>query len=166
MASQTQTLRPLNTRDMIAIFGVSHMTLLHWRNPVEGVEHRKSPLPFTIKGRNVTFSAPRIKAWAEKNDVEMKKDPLVIASKPLPLKRQGEAMRKIMDREVRRVQAKKATPKKAGPKKLLSKRAPTKALNENNPLPRLRKEDRPAANSGKRNEKIVPLLKHLGIRSK
>lgn len=155
MATQTQALRPLNTRDMLAIFGVSHMTLLHWRNPVEGVEHRKTPMPFTIKGRSVTFAAPRIKTWAEKNGVEMKKDPLVLASKPLPLKRQGETMRKIMDREVRSVQAKKAAPKKVAAKKATPKRAAPKAPNEN----------RPAAHSGKkRSAKIVPLLKHLGIR--
>lgn len=79
MAS-TKTTRPLTTRDLLAIFGVTHMTLLNWRNPPEGVAHRKAPLPFTQKGRSITFSAIRVKAWATKHKIELLRDPVAVAS--------------------------------------------------------------------------------------
>lgn len=69
--------KPLTTKDLVLIFGVTPMTILNWRKAEEG--SRKKPLPCKIKGRSVEFNAFRVKAWANSNGVPMEHDPLDVA---------------------------------------------------------------------------------------
>lgn len=78
-----KTLPRLTMAHLVTVFGVSHITIINWKNPKEGVAHRKEPLP-SFKDEQtgrVTYNARAVAAWAKKNDVPMKKDPVAIAEK-------------------------------------------------------------------------------------
>lgn len=78
--STASRLPRLKMWDLVAIFGVSHMSILNWKQPKDGVEHRKTPLPFHKDADgHVTYTAPAIVAWAKKNGVETVKDPIKYA---------------------------------------------------------------------------------------
>lgn len=164
MAKAETTTRKLTTRDMLAIFGVTHMTLLYWRNPPEGVEHRKTPLPFIQKGRLISFDAKRIKAWGTKNGMEMKYDPEEVAKGPemKPGKRKPAAKRLTAKKAGRMMRGIDAEAKRAIAKKAAKKRPTIASLKGKVPVPgRIgarsekanKSEDRPAAQS----DKIVTL---------
>lgn len=115
-------MKALTNADLVRIFDVTPMTIYNWR--MADPEHaRKSPLPSTVKGREVTFNAIRIKAWATKNDVPMKLDPVdiaeggsgIIRKKPgpkphehLPVYVRGAAFRKMAARDVAAIADKKS----------------------------------------------------------
>lgn len=73
-----KTAKQLTTKDLLVIFGVSHMTTHHWRNGSE----TKTPLPVvdTQGSRTVLFDAKKVKAWAKKNELAMLADPEVVAA--------------------------------------------------------------------------------------
>ena len=76
------TPKTLSTKDVIAGFGVGHMTVYNWR---KGSTSRK-PLPVITgdKGR-VSFSVDAVKAWAKEHGVKFTVPAIVSwASKPGP----------------------------------------------------------------------------------
>lgn len=82
-AKTTTRLPRLTMPDLVKVFRVSHITIINWKNPKEGIEHRKDPLPHfkdDATGR-VTYNAKAVRAWALKHDVAMHVDPMVIAEK-------------------------------------------------------------------------------------
>lgn len=104
---KTEALPKLKMPDLVAIFAVSHITIINWKNPKEGVEHRKTPLPShkDSHGR-VTYTATAVKRWADKNEVPMKVDALVYA-----------------ERLARKQAGKSTTAPKPGPKPAVKKAA-------------------------------------------
>lgn len=62
----------LNNADMQKLFGVSYMSILHWRKGTP----RKTPLPHTVDKKGSPAYAPKaVASWAKKNGVEMTCEP-------------------------------------------------------------------------------------------
>lgn len=55
----------LTTKDVVAAFGVTPMTVTNWR---AGTPTR-TKLPFTKRGRAVSYQPDKVRGWAEKNGV-------------------------------------------------------------------------------------------------
>lgn len=79
----TTKLPRLRMPDMIRIFPVSHITIINWKNPKEGVEHRKDPLPHRKDPETgaVDYNARDVKRWADKFEVPYKIDPVAYAER-------------------------------------------------------------------------------------
>ena len=88
--------KPLTTKDLVLIFGVTPMTILNWRKPGEG--SRKKPLPFTTRGVSVEFSPIRVKAWANSHGLPMVHDPLDVAEGTHLTKAKPGPKPKVIDR--------------------------------------------------------------------
>ncbi len=63
----------LTTKDLLAAFGVTPMTIANWR---AGTPTR-TPLPYEKQGRAVNYRSDRIQKWADKNGVPIP-DPLAL----------------------------------------------------------------------------------------
>lgn len=63
----------LTTKDLLAAFGVTPMTIANWR---KGTPTR-TPLPSEKQGRSVNYRRDRIERWADKNGVPLL-DPLAL----------------------------------------------------------------------------------------
>jgi len=73
MASAT-----LTTKQVMALAGVSHVTVYLWRQGTP----TKDPLPTATpmsNPRNVVFLPRTLRAWAKKHGVELKCDPVALA---------------------------------------------------------------------------------------
>jgi predicted DNA-binding transcriptional regulator AlpA len=57
--------KTLTTKQLMAGFGVSDMTVFTWRKGTA----TKEPIPHTVDGRSVTFPVSEVKAWAKKHGV-------------------------------------------------------------------------------------------------
>lgn len=114
MATPSQV---LTTAQVKQIAGVSHMAIYHWR---QGTSTR-DPLP-TVAGptpRNVAFKPQALKSWAKKHGVELKHDPVAVASGAVKLK-------PVKPAEKKAVKAAKPAAKKAA--KAVKKAAPAKRV--------------------------------------
>lgn len=99
----------LNTKQVMALAGVSHMAVYQWRQGSE----KRDPLP-TVAGetpRSVAFKPRDLKAWAKRCGIELVADPVAVAS--------GEVVLELPKKAVKT--AKKAA-KKAGTAKATKKR--------------------------------------------
>jgi hypothetical protein len=74
----------LTTKQVMAIAGVSHMTVYVWR----GGSATKEPLPAWQGSRvgSVEFNPHQLKSWAKKHGVELKHDPVEVANGTVKLK--------------------------------------------------------------------------------
>lgn len=68
----------LNTKQVMALAGVSHMTVYQWRAGTK----TKDPLPSYEGERpgSVEFKPGELKSWARKHGVELRADPVAVAS--------------------------------------------------------------------------------------
>lgn len=58
----------LSQKQVMALFGITHMTAYNWRTKeVSG----RPPLPHKADGRDLTFSANKVTAWATKHGVPL-----------------------------------------------------------------------------------------------
>lgn len=75
----------LTTKQVMAIAGVSHMTVYVWR---QGTATRDALQTISDKKRPnaVLFSAAKLKAWAKKHGVELLHDPVAVADGTVKLK--------------------------------------------------------------------------------
>lgn len=73
----------LSTKQVMALAGVSHMTVYSWR---KGSATRE-PLPTVDTGSiSVAFSPAKLKAWAKKHGIELRHDPVAVADGSVKLK--------------------------------------------------------------------------------
>jgi len=73
----------LTTKQVMAIAGVSHMTVYVWR---QGSETR-DPLPTVEKEAPAVRIAPaKLKSWAKRYGIELKYDPVGVATGAMKLK--------------------------------------------------------------------------------
>jgi hypothetical protein len=84
----------LTIKDLLLVFGVTSMTIQSWRKGGA----RKTPMPFNQEGRNVSYNAVKIKAWANANSVPMELDPLDLAGSTAGNAKPGPKP-KVIDRE-------------------------------------------------------------------
>ncbi len=128
----------LTTKNLMAAFGVSHMTISAWR---KGTTTREAlPTVDTGPSRDVIFKEGPVKAWAKKHKVEiLDKEALVRQTVPVP--KPGPKVKAPA-----KVAALLKAPKKLAPIKHVSKLAP---LLKDPVKPKLDKAARPSASSGK-----------------
>jgi hypothetical protein len=133
-AKRAQALPKLTMPQLVDVFRVSHITIINWKNPKEGVEHRKEPLPHhkDAETGRVTYDARKVAAWAKRNDVPMHKDPVAMATK-LAEKASKQAARKAEAKPGPK--PKQATKKAAAKPARAAKPAPEKKATK----PRVRK---------------------------
>jgi predicted DNA-binding transcriptional regulator AlpA len=75
MATRTPT---LSIKQVMALAGVSHMAVFHWR---AGSTKREALPTVAVEGsRSVAFQPRVLKAWAKKHGVELKHDPVSVAT--------------------------------------------------------------------------------------
>lgn len=81
----------LNTKQVMALAGVSHMTVYQWRHGTA----TKDVLPSHEGNRpgSVEFKPRELKSWAKKHGIELKADPVEVAAgrEKLPVKRKPKA---------------------------------------------------------------------------
>lgn len=69
----------LNTKQVMALFGVSHVTTYSWR---QGSATRDALPTAPTKGRDVRFKLGDLKAWARKHHVQMVRKPEDVLKTP------------------------------------------------------------------------------------
>lgn len=69
-----KTANQLTTKQLLLVFGVSHMTVYSWRN----LEHDPLPVVAGTPPRTVLFCLKEVKAWAKRNGVQIMVEPSVV----------------------------------------------------------------------------------------
>lgn len=74
----------LSTKQVMALAGVSHMTVYVWRSG----SANKEPLPAWEGARagSVEFDPRELKTWAKKHGIELKHDPVEVANGTVKLR--------------------------------------------------------------------------------
>ena len=91
--------RKFNTRQVMAGFNVSDMTIFNWR---QGSAQRK-PLPITQDGRQVVFREDQMVAWAKEQGIKFNataaatvEGPKAVGTKPTAVKTPPQAKKKVV----------------------------------------------------------------------